>query len=356
MIENIRLAAGLLPDLPSTTHINFANGMLNITTGELEPHDPKFSSTLRIPVSFDKTGKRKAPHWERFIETTFPSQSQDIAWEIPAYLLIPEISIRQAPILIGAGWNGKTIYCDMITRLIGEDNVANVSMQRLADDQFAAAELVGKLVNIYDDLPSRSITDTGVFKAVTGGGRVSVRRLYRPGFQVRLFSRMLFSANQFPRSLDTSDGYFSRIAIIEFTKTFTPATATPRHILLPQLTDPHELSGVINYCIPALRNLLTKNSYTMGPEVLEASLMFRAATNPIAVWLGERTELAADGVIPCGIFLIEYQKFCRERGLPLGTMEAFSREVHQVFPTVKTLRPGSGAERTRVFAGLRWRV
>jgi putative DNA primase/helicase len=35
-------------------------------------------------------------------------------------------------------------------------------------DRFQPAELFGKLANIYADLPSKSIDDAGMFKAVTG--------------------------------------------------------------------------------------------------------------------------------------------------------------------------------------------
>ena len=65
--------------------------------------------------------------------------------------------------------------------LLGSENVSNIPWQNLAD-RFNKAELFGKLANIFADLPSKSIDDNGMFKALTGEDFITAERKNKDPF------------------------------------------------------------------------------------------------------------------------------------------------------------------------------
>ena len=50
------------------------------------------------------------PGWEKFIGEVFPDSAEAIAWEIPAWLMMPDTSIQRAVLLMRDGANGKSTY------------------------------------------------------------------------------------------------------------------------------------------------------------------------------------------------------------------------------------------------------
>ena len=58
---------------------------------------------------------------------------------------------------MGRGRNGKTVFLNVLQALAGSDNISSVPLQVLAENRFAAAELVGKLGNICGDIDAKAL-------------------------------------------------------------------------------------------------------------------------------------------------------------------------------------------------------
>jgi putative DNA primase/helicase len=59
-----------------------------------------------------------------------------------------------------------------------------------------------------------------MFKALTGGDVLSAEYKYHDSFEYVPFAKLVFSANQPPRSDDPTHGFFRRWQVIPFTRTF----------------------------------------------------------------------------------------------------------------------------------------
>lgn len=175
--KRIVRTAPALWEQPPDDKINLLNGIFNVATGELEPHTPDFLSPVQLPVWYDPAIATH-PDVERFIESTFPPDARDVAYEVLAYTMTPARAAQQAVGLMGEGANGKSIYLHLLAEFLGELNVANVDIQRLCHDKFAVAGLLGKLANVCGDLPATRIRDAATFKQIVGGDRVMVERKY----------------------------------------------------------------------------------------------------------------------------------------------------------------------------------
>jgi P4 family phage/plasmid primase-like protien len=172
---------------------------------------------------------------------------------------------------VGVGSNGKSVYLDTLTALLGAENVSHVALQDLTDDKFQAAELLGKLANIFADLDSRMITSSSRFKMLTTGDPITAQRKFGQPFTFTNYARMLFSANKIPRSHDTSYAFYRCWIVMEFTKTFTGKDAD-KHL---RDTLQGELPGIFNRALRGLQRLYDQEGFTIPQAVQDALASYR---------------------------------------------------------------------------------
>ncbi len=350
VVEYIRVDAPELWERPPLHQINVLNGILDLETEELLPHTPVFLSPVQIPVMFDR--EATCPAWDKFVAEVFPEDAQNLAWEIPAWLMTPDTSIQKAILLLGEGANGKSTYLRALESFTGSRNTANLSLQKIEADRFAAARLVGKLANICPDLPSQHLASTSTFKAITGGDPIVAEYKYRDSFDVVPYARLVFSANHPPRSGDASHAFYRRWEVVPFDRTFEPSEQRPSGELDADLSDPRELSGVLNKAIEARRRLKSQG-FTESESTQRALEEFRDSTDPLSVWLDRNTVEHAEAAVSKTALRGAYGAYCEERGIPRPSNKAFDGAVRRAKPTLtESQRIYRGVPNTRVWVGL----
>lgn len=274
--EYLRVDAPALWDTPPLDVLNLRNGLLDLNTRTLRPHDPTHLSPIQLPVAYDPAAT--CPRWERFVNEVFPEDCRVLAYEIIATLMRPDTAEQRAILAIGEGGNGKSTYLTGVTAFLGRENVAGLSLHRL--DKFAVARLLGKLANICPDLPSEHLVSTSAFKAIVGGDRLTAERKFQSSFEFGCFARLVFSANHYPQSKDGSHAFFRRWLVIPFERTFDPRDQTPRPVLDAQLADPTELSGVLNRTLEALATMTARGGRYAETETLRALARIPGTNRP----------------------------------------------------------------------------
>jgi Predicted ATPase len=114
-------------------YINLKNGLFNLETWELEPHNPEYLSIQQIPITFDKNGT--CPKIEQFLNQVLTPQDVTLTLEWIGYLLTPDTSHQKALIFYGAGGNGKSVLLDLIINYIGDGNCSNESLHDLEKEK-----------------------------------------------------------------------------------------------------------------------------------------------------------------------------------------------------------------------------
>jgi putative DNA primase/helicase len=299
----------------------------------LSPHCADHLSPVQLPIKFD-TGAR-CPAWDKFVSEVFPCDSEAIAWEILAWLMTPDASIQKAILLMGDGANGKSTYLRGVVAFIGKHNTAAVSLHRLENDRFSAARLLGRLANICPDLPSTDLTNTSVFKAITGGDPLMAEFKFKDPFEFVPYARMVFSANHPPKSQDASPAFFRRWLVVPFEHTFPDGApdTIPSDRLDAMLSNPPELSGVLNKSLEALAAIRTRG-LSESESTSRATDEFRQATDPVAVWLDRKTILQPDAVTPKDQLHREFCRNCEAAGRPTITKTAFGIAIKKLRPNV----------------------
>ncbi len=350
VVEYIRVDARRLWMCPPLDVVNVRNGLLNVETRALGPHDHDHLSPVQLPITYDPDAR--CPAIEQFVAETFPPDAHSVAWALAADLMTPDRSEQFAVMLLGVGANGKSVWLTLLSMFLGRENVANVSLQQLERDRFASATLEGRLANICADLPSAQLAGTSTFKTLTGGDDIAGERKFRDGFSFRPFARLFFSANHPPHSKDASPAFFRRWRVIEFTRIFEGDDATPRRVLDARLTAPQELSGLLNKALNALP-ALRAYGLPQPTSMAHAAQTFREMTDPVAGWLEQETFETSQGYVAKRALLDAYNRTARANDCPPMSAKAFGLTIRQLRPQATTVqRTIGGAPRVKCWAGI----
>jgi putative DNA primase/helicase len=337
---------------PPLDVLNCRNGLLKVESRTLAPHSPEHLSGVQIAATFDPDAR--CPHIDQFIRDVFPADTWHLPAEVTAWLMLPDMSIQKAVLLLGEGSNGKSIWMTLLLTFLGKENVSALSLHRLEADKFSAARLVGKLANVCADLPTKELVGTSLFKALTGGDAVVGERKYEPSFEFLPFVRLVFSANSAPRSEDSTHGFFRRWLVIPFTRIFDEKApdAIPPTVLSARLSQPGELSGLLNQALDALP-AIRQGRFTESASTRAALEEFRRTTDPLAVWLDINTVERPEAMVPKDRLRSLYGAVCQEAGRPILGEVQFTAALKHLRPRIEpSKRTVNGKRFTPVYLGL----
>lgn len=317
-----------------TRKIPFLNGVFDITTGHLLQHSPLFYFTYLIPVSYDPSAT--CPNIENFLREVIHEDDIEVFYEFVGYCLIPETRLHKAIMLLGEGRNGKTTLLNVVEAFLGKDNVANQSLRALSEQRFSISHLFGKLANIHDDLPSTALRETGAFKMLTSGSRLSIEKKFKDFFEFENTAKLFFAANTLPYTFDETDAFFRRWLIFNFPNKFEGENCDPD--ILGSLTTPLELSGLLNRALYHLNNLLKRKRYADGKTTEEIRREYMEKSNPVAFFCEECIEEDPDEFETKDKIYSAFAAFCRKRKLPMIDKAVFGRRFPRYVVTKSSHR------------------
>ncbi|WP_242945537.1 DNA primase family protein [Clostridium perfringens] len=197
--------------------VNVRNGLLDIRDMSFKEHTPNYLSTVQLNVEYNP--QVDCPQFKKFLNEVLDCKLIPLVQEIVGYLLTTNTASQKAFVFWGPARTGKSTLLWVVEYLIlGKKNVSNIPWQEIGD-KFKTAELLGKLANVFSDLPSKSIDDTGIFKVVTGEDYLMAEKKNKNPFKFKPFARLVFSCNELPRNyVDRTEGFYRRLIIVPFNR------------------------------------------------------------------------------------------------------------------------------------------
>ena len=308
------------------------NGVFDLERKEICGFNPDIYAITAIPIEYKADAD--CPKIKKFLSEVVDPENVDKILEIIGYCLYKSYPIARIFIFTGTGRNGKSVLINLITAFLGAENTSSVDIQNLTDDSFRSAELFGKLANINGDLPPKPIKDTGLIKKCTGQDPLTVAKKYQQPFQFYNYAKLIFSANQVPRSYDNSDAMHRRLDIIEFPNQFdadNPATDTN---LIEKLTTQDELSGLFNEAVKALDRLIERGKFTNEGSIEERKTDYIKRSDPVhyfaLTYLSQNTD--PEYYVTKSQLYDNYVFMCRALNLTPTSSNWFSQNVKRYVP------------------------
>jgi len=326
------------------------NGLFNIKTFTLMDFTPDVYFTYKIPVDYNPEAYDETV--DKFLDeiTSYNEAKRRDLEEIAGYCLYNDYNFSKAFMLVGSGSNGKTTFLNLLKTLIGDGNYSTETLQDLESKQFSRASLFGKLANIADDLPSKALTTTGVFKMLTGGGVIKGEKKFQDPFSFMNIAKLIFSTNTVPDAKDESDAFFRRWKIIDFEETFNGDKRNPH--LINELTTKKALSYFLNLALEGLERVLKRGGFVEDKEIREK---YKRKSNPVYAFEEEHLEESPDNWISKQDLYNYFIQYCRKNNIPALSQKAFFTQLPKYIP-YRDYRPvGTDGKLLRAVIGIKYK-
>lgn len=202
--------------------LNVQNGYIDLKTGNLHDHDrSKYFSKI---ATVEYTDKIDYPQWHDFLIDIFDGNTDLINYMQRAvgYSLSGSTEEQVMFILYGNGRNGKSVFLDIITEMLG-NYTTNIQPQTLmvkpqsGSANSDIARLQGARLVTTTEPNDGMRFDEGLVKQITGGDTVTARFLYGDEFDYEPEFKLWMATNHKPIIRGTDDGIWRRMVIIPFT-------------------------------------------------------------------------------------------------------------------------------------------
>lgn len=307
-------------------YIQFANGVLNIDTGELLPPSPDVFITNIIPHNYnpnayDKIVDESLKQW-----ACGDDSIHQLLIECAGYCLYRSCKFKKAFIFYGEKNNGKSSYIDLLVNMLGQNNTTSHDLKDLTN-QFYRVTLKDKLANIGDDI-QKSYTDSSDFKKIVSGDMISAKSSHKDPIDFKPYSKLIFSCNDIPKLTDNTGAVHNRLILIPFNADFTE---NANKGLRSHLKTEQAIEYFIVLAVKGLMQLLKNDGFTPSDAVEREREQYRIDNNSILSFIKEREDIDSehpifkrDTVDNCYNL---YKTYCDENNLKPFGKNIFSRKV-----------------------------
>lgn len=293
-------------------YLTLKNGLYDLDTDMLIPHTPERFTTNLLPYSFDPNAK--CPRYLQFLDEVFIGDKQviDFVQEAVGYIFHKSMPTPAVFFLIGNGSNGKSVFINTVSNLVGKENTSNVSFNLLSDEVYIL-DLYQKMVNISGETPNNKNLGTDVIKAVTAGDWVTGKELYKQPMKFRPFAKSFLAMNELPQISDSSHGMWRRIWVLNFPREFKEDEMDRQLEYKLSL----ELSGIFNWALEGYRRLKGKEfAFEESESMKMAKKDYRTKTNSVRAFIQDRLQHSDDDShrIRFGDLYKHYKDYCVSEG------------------------------------------
>lgn len=298
-------------------------GLLNIKTKKLEGFTPEkyFFNKLKMP--YDPSAK--CIDFLMFLDSTLEKESdKQTIQELFGYCLLKDYKYKKSFMFEGKGDNGKSQLLHLLkNEFIGVENSCAVSLEALEKDSFILSEFHNKLVNVSADITQGVLSDTGIYKNLTGKDDIQANRKHKTHITFKNYAKMIFATNSLPHVSDVSDGFWGRWILIEFPHTFLEQSeidliplnerkgiklADPE--IMDNLCDEKELSGILNWALNGFERLEKKKGFSYDNSKSGVKKRWLQKSNSVVAFIDENIEEAYDFHIEKQDFKQKYLIYC----------------------------------------------
>lgn len=280
--------------------LNCANGILDLRTGELQPHDPAKMLTKIAGAEYDP--EVGCPTWTRFLDRIFEGDQDLIGFirRAVGYSLTGNTGDQVLFFLYGTGANGKTTFTDAIQALLGDyctKTPTDTLMTKYSETGIPndLARLAGARTVIAAELAEGKRLNESLVKDLTGGDRITARYLHREFFEFKPIFKLWMYGNHKPTIRGTDEAIWRRIKLIPFNVTIPEPERDSE--LGAKLRA--ELPGILNWALDGC--LEWQRSKLQTPSQVDmATSKYRGEQDVLARFLEECCITTPEAVVTAG--------------------------------------------------------
>lgn len=275
--------------------INLQNGTMNLTTGELIPHDPDRMMTRAMNVSYDP--QAECPRFNGFISKVLPDEGmRSYVQRALGYSMLGDADQRSLFLVCGPSGTGKSTLMATMEMVFGDYGVAAPSGTLRAGTRDQSGPSVdlhmlrGKRFVSTSETNEQTAYNEDLIKRLTGRDLIQSRSLYQEHQGWSPVCSIWLATNHPPRFSSDDDAIWRRAKIIPFTTVLLGDGEVPdyAHNVLAD-----ERDGIFNWLMAGLREYLIHG--LREPETVKAAAQdVRMQSDSAARYIEDQV---ADGIL-----------------------------------------------------------
>lgn len=235
------------------------------------------------PATYRSTIDATCPTWDSFLQRVLPSEAvRSYVQTLAGYSLIGTTSERILIMLYGSGRNGKSTFIETLQAVAGPHAATVPASLFLVTRQYQGA--TPDLATLYrarlvtaQETPEQGRLNEATVKLITGGDRITARRLYEAPFTFTPTHTIWLSTNHRPTVRGGGDAFWDRVRPIPFEQRI-PLEDVQTDIKQRLLK---ELPGITRWALQGAANYQHHGLQT-PPEITAATNQYRDDTD----WFG----------------------------------------------------------------------
>jgi putative DNA primase/helicase len=304
--------------------INCKNGIVDLSTGKLFPHDKSKLLTKIIFVNYDENAD--CPQWKQFINDIMGDSIELVRFLQKAigYSLTGETSEQAFFILYGMGANGKSTFLNTINDLL------NDYATETSPDTFATKDRGNSYSGDIADLKDVRFVATPEFnngkslnevvvKQLTGGDRMKARHHYEDEFSFKPKFKIWMSANNKPYIRENANAIWRRIRLIPFLQSFydpmqaeyVPGAKIADPSLTKKLKD--EYPGILRWAVEGCVEW-QREGLGLPTEIKIANSSYKNEMDLLGDFINEKCVLQPGARVAISDLFKNYCSYCEQNG------------------------------------------
>ncbi len=330
--------------------LNCRNGTLNLRTMAFHEHSPGDWLTKHANVTYDP--QARCERWEQFVDEVMCGDKAlgHYLQKLLGSCLTGDTSFEQFYILYGVTTrNGKGTLCESIGNMLGDyarnANPDVISTNRKSNPSGPSediASLAGARAVILSEPRKGMVLDASVVKTLTGGNVIKARFLNENGFEFKPKLKLVIETNHLPVVNDATVFTSGRCKVVPFNRHFEEHEQDTR--LKSTLTQPGNMSGILNWCIEGLM-LLRKEGWCEPDAVRNAIHEYEEDSDLTGQFIDDCLVEDASGECDVKFVHMAYQDWCANGGFRAEDFSPFRQSLLTAGLSIKRKRP-AGSSRT----------
>lgn len=320
---------------------NCANGTLDLSTLEFRPHDPEDFITKVSPINYDPDAI--CPRWNRFVDEVMEGHTEVSRYLQKAigYTMTGDTSLECLFIMYGPTTrNGKTTTIETILRVMGEYGcsakpdllAANFRGPSSGGPSEDVARLAGARFVGISEMEQKLTINASLTKQLTGNSSITARFLHQNSFDFRMQAKIFIDTNHLPNVNDQTLFESGRIKIIPFNRHFEDHEQDKT--LKFTLTDPDNLSGILNWCIEGYR-MFKAEGLEEPEDVKNATAQYRQDSDRISQFMTQCLKPEKGSELKPSAIYNRYKDWCTENGYKYEGAQNFYKRLSLAYLIIK---------------------
>ena len=319
--------------------VALANGVFNLDTMELAPHDHRLMQTRKLNASYDPDAKEG--RFTRFMEEVLPDQEvREYLQRVCGYALTGEADSRVLVQLYGPSGSGKSQFMKALFNVMGDfaKRSSDTAFQARSNGYKGPSEdlhsLRGSRFAMMPELDEGFRLNVSLIKSLTGGDPLTTRKLYgqevtwRPEFTVFMIT------NHLPRVSAGEDAYWNRVKPIKFGQIFVDdmgeaLSAEDRNLGEKMAAEEPEV--ILNWVLEGLKSY-RQRGLDAPQQITQWRDDYRDEVDTVRQFLTEapnegRVAIGEDKAVTVRQLHLAYAAWCADNQVPALGMRKFNKSM-----------------------------